>query len=77
MNITTSTILPDFRARAVPIAPPKKITLKRKTPRTTVTMVDHVDTTPHPKAIDTQDLVVDAPVSIAQPGEKIPKTKVK
>ena len=69
--------LPDLRARRVPIAPPKKIIMKRKPPRTTFTMVDHVDTTPHPGAINMQDLVVDAPVSTAKPGKKIPKSKVK
>jgi hypothetical protein len=40
-------------------------------------MVDHVNTTPHPEAINMQDLVVDAPVSIAKPGEQIPRPKVK
>ena len=77
VNITTSTILFDLRASAVPIAPPKKICLKRKTPRTIVTMVDHVDTSPDPEVINIQDLVVDAPISTTKPGEQIPKTKVK
>jgi hypothetical protein len=40
-------------------------------------MVDHVDATQHPEAIDLQDLVVEAPVSSAKPGEQIPKPKVK
>lgn len=31
VNITISTVLPDLRARTAPIAPPKKIILKRKT----------------------------------------------
>ena len=42
------------------IAPLKKNPLKRKTPPTTVTMADKVNTTPHTDAIDLQDLVVDA-----------------
>ena len=77
MNITTSTVLPDLRVRTSPIAPPKKIIKERKTPCTTVTMVDHVDTSPHPEVINIQDLVVDAPISTTKPGEQIPKTKVK
>ena len=77
VNITTSTILSDLRASVVPIAPPKKNPLKRKTSPATVTMVDQVKTTPHPDAIDLHDLVVDAPVGIAKPGEKILKQKVK
>ena len=35
-------------------------------------MKQHVDTTPHPDAIDMKDLVMDAPVSSAKPGESIP-----
>ena len=77
VNITTSTKLPDLRACTVPIAPPKKIIMKRKTPRTTTTMVDQVNTHPHPEAINTQDLVVDAPVSTAKPDQQIPKPKLK
>ena len=46
VNITTSTILPDLQSRVIPIAPPKKNPLKRKTHPTTVTMVDQVNTTP-------------------------------
>nr|XP_040253658.1 uncharacterized protein LOC120970920 [Aegilops tauschii subsp. strangulata] len=76
VNITTSTVLPDLRVRKVPIAPPKKIAA-RKTPPTTVTMKDFVDTTPHPKAINLKDLVVDAPVRTAKPGEPIPNPKMK
>jgi hypothetical protein len=60
----------------VPEAPPKKITA-RKTPATTVTMKQHVNTTPHPDAINLQDLVVDTPVSTAKPGESIPKPDLK
>ena len=70
-------MLPDLLARVVPIAPPKKIILKRKTPPTNVNMKDHVDTTPHPEAINLKDLVVDAPVSTTNLGEQIPKPKVK
>ena len=44
----------------------------RKRPATTVTMKQHVNTTPHPDAIDLKDLVVDAPVKTAKPGENIP-----
>ena len=40
-------------------------------------MVDKVNTTPHPNAIDLQDLVVDAPVGTAKPGEKLPKPMAK
>ena len=76
-SITTSTVLPDLRARAAPIAPPKKIILKRKTPHTTVTMKDFVNITPHPEAINLEDLVVDALVSTAKLGEQIAKPKVK
>ena len=77
VNITTSTVLPDLRASAVPIAPPKKNPLKRKTTPTTVTMVDKVNTDPHPDAINLQDLVVAAPDGTAKPGEKLPTQKVK
>ena len=73
VNITTSMVLPDLRVAIVPKEPPKKISL-RKTPPTIVTMVDRVNTTPHPKAINMKDLVIDAPVSTANPGEPIPKT---
>jgi hypothetical protein len=75
VNITTSTILPDLRASAIPIAPLKKNPLKRKTPPTTVTMVDKVNIAPHPDAIDLHDLVVDAPVGTAKPGEKLPNKR--
>ena len=51
--------------------------MKRKTPGTTVTMVDKVNTEPHPDGINLQDLVVEAPVGTAKPGEKIPKEKEK
>jgi hypothetical protein len=34
VNVTTSTVLPDLHVDAVPVAPPKKITLQRKTPAT-------------------------------------------
>ena len=77
VNITTSITLPNLRESTAPIAPPKKIIMKRKTPRTTTTMVDHVNTHPHPEAINMQDLVVDAPVSTAKPDQQIPKPKVK
>ena len=40
-------------------------------------MVDKVNTEPHPDAINLQDLVVEAPISIARLGEKLPKEKVK
>lgn len=76
VNVTTSTILPDLRAPVVPQAPSKKITA-RKTPATTVMMKQHVNTTPHPNAIDLKDLIVDAPVSTAKPGEAIPKPALK
>ena len=39
-------------------------------------MKQHVNTTPHPDAINLKDLVVDAPVSTAKPTEQIPKPKV-
>nr|XP_020169010.1 uncharacterized protein LOC109754516 [Aegilops tauschii subsp. strangulata] len=77
VNVTTSTVLPDLRASVVPAAHPKENTLKRKTPPTTVTMVDKVNTTPHPDAIDLHNLVVDAPVGATKPGEKLLKKKVK
>jgi hypothetical protein len=76
VNITTSTVLPDLRVHMVPEAPPKKITA-RKTPATTITMKQHVNTTPHPDAINLKDLVVDTPVSTAKPGESIPKPDLK
>jgi hypothetical protein len=76
VNITTSTVLPDLWVPMVPEAPPKKITA-RKTPATTVTMKQHVNTTPHPDAINLKDLVVDTPVSTAKPGERIPKPDLK
>nr|XP_020158077.1 triadin-like [Aegilops tauschii subsp. strangulata] len=76
LNITTSTVLRDLRVRMVPIAPPKKISA-RKTPTTTVMMKEHVNTTPHPDAINLKDLVVDAPMSTAKPGEQIPKPDLK
>jgi hypothetical protein len=76
VNVTTSTVLPDLRASVVPTAPPKKNPLKRKTPATTVIMVDKVNTTPHPDAIDLQDLVVDTPYT-AKRGEKLSKQKAK
>ena len=53
------------------VAPSKKKPA-RKTPATTVTMKQHVDTTPHPDAINLKDLVVDVPVNTAKPGESIP-----
>ena len=77
MNVTTSTVLPDLRASVVSVAPPKKNPLKRKTPPTTVTMVDKVNTEPHPDALNLHNLVVEAPVSTTKPGEKVPKDKVK
>ena len=71
VNITTSTVLPDLRVPMVPEAPPKKITT-RKTPPTTITMKQHVDTTPHPDAINLKDLAVDAPVSTSKPANEFP-----
>ena len=76
VNIATSTVLPDLRVNLVPEAPPKKIPA-RKTPATTVTLKQHVNTTPHPDAINLKDLVVDTPVSFAKPGERIPKPDLK
>ena len=40
-------------------------------------MVDNVNTSPRPDAINLHDLVVDAPVGTAKPREKLPKQKVK
>ena len=36
-----------------------------------------MNTTPHPDAINLKDLVVDAPVNAAKPGENIPKPEMK
>ena len=40
-------------------------------------MKQHVNTTPHPDAINLKDLVVDAPLNAAKPGKNIPKPEVK
>ena len=69
VNITTSTVLPDLRASAIQTTPPNKNPLKRKTPATTVTMVDKVNTDPHPDAIDLKDFVVESLVGKTHPGE--------
>ena len=75
VNVTASIVLPDLHADAIPVTPPKKNTLKRKTPPTTVTMVDKVNTKPHPNAINLQDLVIEEPFRTTKPGEKLLKDK--
>ena len=40
-------------------------------------MKDSVKPTPHPEEINLKDLVVDAPIGSAKPGETIPKPKMK
>nr|XP_020158663.1 DNA ligase 1-like [Aegilops tauschii subsp. strangulata] len=77
VNVTTSTIMPDLRESVVLVAAPKKIHLKRKTPHTIVTMVDKLNIDPHPDAINLQDVVVQAPVGSAKPGEQLPRQKMK
>ena len=57
--------------------PPAKLKIKlRKTPASVVTMKKHVNITPSPSAINLKDLVMDAPVQTAKPGEAIPKPSV-
>jgi hypothetical protein len=74
VNIATSTVLPDLRAPIPPQDPPKKINFCQ-TPAMTVRMKQHVNTTPGPDAIDLKDLVVEAPMQSAKPGEPIPKLR--
>ena len=69
--------MPDLRESVVLVAAPKKIHLKRKTPHTIVTMVDKLNIDPHPDAINLQDVVVQAPVGSAKPGEQLPRQKMK
>lgn len=74
VNIMFETTLPILSQQA-PSAPKPKISL-RKTPTSIMTMKQHVNTAPSPFMINLQDLVINAPLGTAKPGEQISKLSV-